>query len=136
MKIDWPLGPTTLFVGAYDPLHASGGGGAAPAECAVPRQDFIGDGWCDDVSPYNSAACGWDGGDCCNLAVVNHACRDPVHANFGTRAAAAAAAAAANGEAVLWPRNPRYSAAPRQLALKSVTYGQGTPVHTTRFRST
>ena len=55
-----------------------------PAACYVQRNDYLGDGWCDDISPYNTAACGWDKGDCCNIAVVNHACRDPASPNFGT----------------------------------------------------
>jgi len=32
----------------------------APAACFVQRNDYLGDGWCDDISPYNTAACGWD----------------------------------------------------------------------------
>jgi hypothetical protein len=34
-------------------------------ECCVPNTNFIGDGACDPDAPYNTAACGWDGGDCC-----------------------------------------------------------------------
>jgi hypothetical protein len=33
--------------------------------CCVPNSNFIGDGACDSESPYNTAECGWDGGDCC-----------------------------------------------------------------------
>ena len=41
-------------------------------DCMVASPDWLGDGYCDewanDGTPetaYNSAACGWDGGDCC-----------------------------------------------------------------------
>jgi len=35
---------------------------SAPGDCPVP--EWVGDGWCDDQT--NTAACNWDGGDCCN----------------------------------------------------------------------
>ncbi len=31
---------------------------------------YLGDGYC-DPPPYNSAACGWDGGDCCASTCIN-----------------------------------------------------------------
>ena len=34
-------------------------------ECCVPNTNYIGDGACDPYEPYNTKACGWDGGDCC-----------------------------------------------------------------------
>jgi hypothetical protein len=34
-------------------------------ECDVSNPDYVGDGWC-DFTEYNTAACGWDGGDCCS----------------------------------------------------------------------
>ena len=37
----------------------------ANPECCVPNSAFIGDGACDPDAPYNTAACGYDGGDCC-----------------------------------------------------------------------
>ncbi|KAL7473604.1 hypothetical protein ACHAXS_014064 [Conticribra weissflogii] len=33
--------------------------------CCVPNTAFIGDGACDPYEPYNTEACGFDGGDCC-----------------------------------------------------------------------
>ena len=35
------------------------------SECCVPNSAYIGDGACDPEAPYNTAACGYDGGDCC-----------------------------------------------------------------------
>lgn len=34
------------------------------SECCVPNSAFIGDGACDPDAPYNTAVCGYDGGDC------------------------------------------------------------------------
>lgn len=36
--------------------------------CDVPdsKRHFLGDGYCDDQSPYNTKECGYDGGDCCS----------------------------------------------------------------------
>eukprot|EP00544_Gedaniella_sp_CCMP2646_P001814 CAMPEP_0202507218 /NCGR_PEP_ID=MMETSP1361-20130828/51610_1 /ASSEMBLY_ACC=CAM_ASM_000849 /TAXON_ID=210615 /ORGANISM="Staurosira complex sp., Strain CCMP2646" /LENGTH=194 /DNA_ID=CAMNT_0049141327 /DNA_START=541 /DNA_END=1125 /DNA_ORIENTATION=- len=34
-------------------------------DCIVDAPEFVGDGWCDSFPPYNTAACGFDGGDCC-----------------------------------------------------------------------
>lgn len=33
--------------------------------CCVPDPSFLGDGACDPNSPYNTAECGYDRGDCC-----------------------------------------------------------------------
>jgi len=41
---------------------------SALTECTFDGKDdlYIGDGWCDwDIGCYNSAVCGYDGGDCC-----------------------------------------------------------------------
>lgn len=34
-------------------------------KCCVPEPAYHGDGACDPDSPYNTAACNYDGGDCC-----------------------------------------------------------------------
>ena len=36
-----------------------------PEGCVVDSPGYVGDGWCDPVAPYNTAACNWDDGDCC-----------------------------------------------------------------------
>jgi len=50
------------------PPNCSGGVG----ECNVPIPDWVGDGYCDGP-PYNTAACNWDGGDCCPLTCTDGA---------------------------------------------------------------
>ncbi|KAL7552787.1 hypothetical protein ACHAWF_016039 [Thalassiosira exigua] len=37
-------------------------------DCCVPNSAFVGDGACDPDAPYNTAACGYDGGDCCKAS--------------------------------------------------------------------
>ena len=51
--------------------------------CTVSYPNWLGDGYCDSSS-YNSAACGWDGGDCCPstcdgscTSVTEADCQDP-----------------------------------------------------------
>jgi len=55
-------------------------------DCDVPYPDYIGDGYCDGAAPYNTAACNWDGGDCCpgtctdgayTCGYVGYNCLDP-----------------------------------------------------------
>lgn len=38
--------------------------------CNVPHPNYIGDAFCDG-GEYNTLACGWDGGDCCESTCVN-----------------------------------------------------------------
>jgi len=42
-----------------------------PNACQVDALSWVGDGLCDYTDGYNTASCGWDGGDCC---VVSAAC--------------------------------------------------------------
>ena len=55
-------------------------------ECDAPIETYLGDGYCDSYEPYNSAACGWDGGDCCestcedstyDCGTAGYLCLDP-----------------------------------------------------------
>ena len=39
--------------------------------CDVPHQHWIGDGYCDKGGNYNTAACQFDGGDCCSSTCKN-----------------------------------------------------------------
>ena len=38
----------------------------------VPDVDRVGDGFCDRVGSYNTAACNYDGGDCCQDSCVGN----------------------------------------------------------------
>ena len=39
-------------------------------ECTVEDESFVADGYCDELSEnYNTDACAWDGGDCCETTV-------------------------------------------------------------------
>ena len=59
----------------------------------VENEGWIGDGWCDAEGAYNTAACNWDGGDCCQFTCVslgvpgydcssNFDCKDPRPSKF------------------------------------------------------
>lgn len=50
-------------------------GGVVPIRC-FPSY-FSNDGWCDAHAPYNTEACGFDGGDCCDTAAPFYDCKDP-----------------------------------------------------------
>jgi len=41
--------------------------------CSVDGSSFLGDGYCDSVGGYNTAVCGWDGGDCCSSSCEDSA---------------------------------------------------------------
>ena len=40
-------------------------------DCVVEHIQNLGDGLCDRHDSYNSAECGWDGGDCCGVTCVD-----------------------------------------------------------------
>ena len=43
-----------------------------PAGCSPPQIAYLGDGYCDSRDEgYNTAACNWDGGDCCLRSCVS-----------------------------------------------------------------
>jgi len=65
-----------------------------PIACDVEFPSYIGDAYCDALDDaYNTAACSWDGGDCClhtcmtsddyTCGVVGYSCRDPTSIDFG-----------------------------------------------------
>ena len=44
---------------------------ATPSRCNVASLSFIGDAFCDQSEVgYNTAACNWDGGDCCETTCM------------------------------------------------------------------
>ena len=66
----------------------------APTECIVETESYLQDAYCDGLSGgYNTAACNWDGGDCCASTCENtddyycgsngYTCRDPEANDFG-----------------------------------------------------
>jgi len=97
--------PTPASAAPTTAVKPGVGAKAATPDCAL-KQPFelarLGDGWCDAAAPYNSAACGFDGGDCCNLRLPIYDCQDPKSPNYGK--------ASARGLRLPAPRNPRYTA--------------------------
>jgi methionine sulfoxide reductase catalytic subunit len=85
----------------------------APEGCSAYPASHLGDGWCDDFEPFNTAPCGWDAGDCCNKTTSGiYNCKDPLSPIFGT-----------SSPRGWWggviPRNPRYTAE-RDESLESL----------------
>jgi hypothetical protein len=76
----------------------------------------LGDGWCDAGAPYNTADCGFDGGDCCRLASAIYDCLDPASPNVNQSSVKGLAGLASA------PTNPRYSdpGANRQLSTQQL----------------
>ena len=50
--------------------------------CQVEIPEYVGDGWCDSEGGYNTEACGWDGGDCCESTCVDGAFECGVNAPY------------------------------------------------------
>ncbi|CAN0355990.1 unnamed protein product, partial [Ectocarpus fasciculatus] len=75
----------TCGIGGYDCVDPD-----SESSCVVPNPEYVGDGWCDDEGAYNTAACGYDGGDCCveschpdaeyACGVAGYNCVDPEYA--------------------------------------------------------
>ena len=59
----------------------------------MANMGYLGDGWCDVTGGYNSGACGWDGGDCCEetcdpdaeyqCGLYGYECQDPDYGGGG-----------------------------------------------------
>ena len=73
-----------------------------PDGCSAFPTNFVGDGWCDAHSPFNTLECGYDGGDCCDASAAIMDCRDPSSSHFGRSMARADYPV---------PANPRYGGA-------------------------
>ena len=86
---------------------------AARPSCSARPSSMVGDGWCDGYAPFNTAECGWDGGDCCDVSKPLFSCRDPTSPSFG--------ADSPLGVLTDVPRNTRYSVdATRNLTPEEV----------------
>jgi len=71
-------------------------GVCAEVVCDIASPAYLGDGWCDgDLDNYNTGACGFDSGDCCEDTCVTteyqcgsngYYCLDPDSSNYGSAA--------------------------------------------------
>jgi len=75
----------------------------------------IGNGWCDAGAPFNTADCGWDGGDCCDTTLPLYECLDPTSPSYGL--------SSSRGLYLPAPTNPMYSTAQagRSVTIAGVT---------------
>jgi hypothetical protein len=65
-----PVNPPT-------PEHSATPTATVPDGCDVPNDHYLGDGWCDKTEwggNYNTEACGFDGGDCCESTCQGNFC--------------------------------------------------------------
>mmetsp|Transcript_15714 Transcript_15714/g.30160 ORF Transcript_15714/g.30160 Transcript_15714/m.30160 type:complete len:579 (+) Transcript_15714:176-1912(+) len=82
--------------------------------CAHFNLGYVGDGWCDSGTA-NTAACSWDGGDCCNPDVPLFDCKDPLSENFGR--------SAPKGWVSPVPVNPRFTIGEREISSPALVKG-------------
>jgi hypothetical protein len=61
-----PSEPTSAPVPTQPPLED------IYPNCVVENPEWVGDGWCDSDGDYNTEACGYDGGDCCETTCVSN----------------------------------------------------------------
>mgnify|MGYP006979907580 CR=1 FL=1 len=83
---------------SYDCLDPDATDVGAVSECDVPSPSWIGDAYCDASSSYyNTAACAWDGGDCCEESCLHedtpyecgtnsYVCLDPTYSDGSCQA--------------------------------------------------
>ena len=111
LRKDGPPPPPRIVSALASPPPAQQQVQAPPAAAGAPQpgcaltQPFelarLGDGWCDAGPPYNTAACGWDGGDCCAAGAAILECLDPASPRLG--------AETPRGLVFPAPTNPRYA---------------------------
>jgi len=115
-----PAAPPLISLGLSNTQIAAASALAARFPHCTGLQPFellrLGDGWCDAGSPYNTAECGYDGGDCCRLDSAIYDCLDPASRNV-SHSSVKGLAGLANA-----PTNPRYSdpGANRQLSTQQL----------------
>eukprot|EP01041_Mallomonas_annulata_P004001 gene4001-7971_t len=54
------------FNQTYSPETVTAAKKSSEFSCNVAQPSWIGDHYCDSTGGYNTAACNWDGGDCCS----------------------------------------------------------------------
>ena len=90
-----PVSSTSTTSGVEDPVEENPIESPCPEgffpweknpSCCVPNPNFLGDGACDPDAPYNTEACGYDGGDCCKGTCDSGSifgCVTKMHDQFG-----------------------------------------------------
>ena len=64
-ECNWDGGDCCDFTCASGQSYNCGIWGYDCKSCSVDFEDWVGDGYCDRYGGYNTAGCGYDGGDCC-----------------------------------------------------------------------
>jgi len=106
-----PGGVTTTPSGLPSDNSTTAGPATGNATCTAFPAAFLGNGWCDAYAPFNTAACSYDGGDCCRIDSPLYDCADPASPFFGNSSTTGAMAA---------PRNPRYTVPERALSTEAL----------------